>query len=149
MPMTPTTTVDPTVMAKNWSSALQNPTNAQKLVYKYSNPRALFNANPTQSQQALLSGVQRAVAANKYANSMAAADPNAAAANMAQFGATNWSNAGTQKLAHYQKVTPALASAISSVKAQVSQMPKGRGPNNIARMNAWATGMGAYYGKIK
>src|SRR5262245_37498677 len=118
MPMTPTTSVDPSVMAKNWSAALPNPTNAQKLIYKYSNPRALFNANPSGAQQAVLAGVQRAVSANKYANSMAAADPNQAAANMAAFGATNWANAGTQKLPHYQKVTPALASAISAVKAQ-------------------------------
>ena len=75
MPMTPTTTVDPNVMTTNWSNALQNPQNQAKLIYKYSNPKALYNANPQQAQAALLTGVQKAVTANKYANSMAASDP--------------------------------------------------------------------------
>jgi hypothetical protein len=149
MPMTPTTTVDPTVMTNNWSASLQNPQNQAKLIYKYSNPKALFNANPQAAQSALLTGVQRAVTANKYANSMAAADPNAAAASMAAFGGTNWSNAGVNKKAKFQRVATNLASAVSSVKAQVNAMPKGRGANNQARMNAWFNGMSAFYGKIK
>ena len=78
MPITPTSTVDPTVMTNNWSAGLQSPTNQQKLVYKYTHPRVAFNANPTHAQQALLAGVQRAVAANKYASSMAAVDLNKA-----------------------------------------------------------------------
>jgi hypothetical protein len=149
MPMTPTTTVDPNVMTTNWSNSLQNPQNQAKLIYKYSNPKALFNANPQQSQAALLTGVQKAVTANKYANSMAAADPNAAAANMSSFGGTNWSNAGVNKKAKFQKVATNLASAISAVKSQVNSMPKGKGANNQARMNAWFSGMSSYYGKIK
>ena len=92
---------------------------------------------------------QRAVAANKYASAMAAADVNQAAANMASFGATNWANAGTQKVQKFQKVSANLAAAISAVKATVSAMPRGKGANNQARMNAWFSGMGSYYGKIK
>ena len=149
MPITPTTTVDPTVMTNNWSAGLQSPTNQQKLVYKYTHPRQAFNANPTQSQQALLAGVQRAVTANKYASSMAAVDLNQAATNMTNYGATNWGNAGTNKKYKYQAVAPALAAAVSAVKSQVSSMPTGRGQNNKARMNAWFDGMSAYYGKIK
>ena len=149
MPMTATTTVNPQTMTQNWQAGLQNPTNQAKLINKYSNPKVLFNANPTASQTALLNGVQRAVAANKYANSMAAADVNQAAANMQQYGGQNWSNAGTNKLYKFQRVAANLASAISSVKATVNAMPKGRGANNQARMNAWFTGMGSYYGKIK
>lgn len=149
MPMTATTTVSAATMVANWTAGLQSPVNQQKLVNKYSNPRQLFNANPQQSQTALLAGVQRAVAANKYASSMAAADVNQAAANMASFGATNWANAGTQKVHKFQKVSANLAAAISAVKATVSAMPRGKGANNQARMNAWFSGMGSYYGKIK
>jgi|SRR5215469_5243471 len=149
MPMTATSTVSAQTMVSNWTAGLQNPVNQQKLINKYSNPRALFNANPAAAQTALLAGVQRAVAANKYAASMAAADVNQAAANMASFGAANWANAGTNKVHKFQKVAANLASAISAVKATVNQMPKGRGANNQARMNAWFSGMSAYYGKLK
>jgi hypothetical protein len=149
MPMTPTTTVDPNVMTTNWSNSLQNPQNQAKLIYKYSNPKALYNANPQAAQAALLTGVQRAVTSNKYANSMASSDPNAAATAMANYGGTNWSNAGVNKKAKFQKVSTNLASAISAVKAQVNSMPKGKGANNQARMNAWYQGMSSYYGKIK
>jgi hypothetical protein len=149
MPITPTSQIDPTVMTNNWSAGLQSPTNQQKLVYKYTHPRAAFNANPTQSQASLLAGVQRAVAANKYASSMAAVDLNQAATNMTNYGATNWGNAGTNKKYKFAAVAPALASAISAVKSQIGSMPTGRGQNNKARMVAWFDGMSAYYGKIK
>jgi hypothetical protein len=149
MPITPTSTVDPTVMTNNWSAGLQSPTNQQKLIYKYTHPRVAFNANPTHAQAALLSGVQRAVAANKYANSMAAVDINKAGDNMATYGGANWSNAGTNKKYKFAAVAPALAAAITAVKNTVGAMPAGRGQNNKARMNAWFDGMGAYYGKIK
>lgn len=149
MPITPTSTVDPTVMANNWSAGLQSPTNQQKLVYKYTHPRVAFNANPTQAQQALLAGVQRAVTANKYATSMAAVDLNKAGDNMTTYGAANWANAGVNKKYKFQAVAPALAAAITASKNTVNAMPKGRGQNNKARMNAWFDSMGSYYGKIK
>lgn len=149
MPMTPTSTVDPAVMTKNWSGALANPTNQQKLVYKYTHPRRLFNADPQGAQASLAAGVARAVSANKYANSMAHADVNKAADAMTNYGATNWANAGTTKAYKFQNVAAALAQAISTVKAQVASMPRGRGQNNKARMTAWFDGMSAYYGKIK
>lgn len=149
MPLTPTATVDPVQMTNNWSASLQSPLNQQKLIYKYSHPRTAFNANPTAAQAALLAGVQRAVTANKYANSMAAVDVNKAADNMTAYGATNWANAGTTKKYKFAAVAPALAAAISATKATVAAMPRGRGQNNQARMNAWFTGMSAYYGKIK
>ena len=149
MPITPTSTVDPSVMTNNWSAGLQSPTNQQKLVYKYTHPRIAFNANPTHAQQALLAGVQRAVAANKYASSMAAVDLNKAGDNMTTYGAANWANAGTNKKYKFAAVAPALAAAITSVKNTVNAMPKGRGQNAKARMNAWFDGMSSYYGKIK
>jgi len=149
MPITPTTTIDPVVMTNNWSAGLQSPTNQQKLVYKYTHPRVAFNANPQQAQAALLAGVTRAVTANKYATSMAAVDLNQAANNMTTYGATNWGNAGVNKKYKFAAVAPALAAAQSTVKNQVNSMPRGRGQNNKARMNAWFDGMSSFYGKIK
>lgn len=149
MPITPTTTVDPTVMTNNWASGLQSPTNQQKLVYKYTHPRKAFNADPAGAQTAWLQGIQRAQSVNKYQTGLAAADVNKAGDNMAAFGGANWSNAGTSKKYKFAAVAPALAQAINSTLATVSQMPKGRGGNNKARMNAWFDGMSAFYGKIK
>jgi len=148
-PITPTLQVNPTTMVNNWSSGLQSPTNQQKLVNKYNNPKVAFNANPQQSQQAYANGVTRAIAANKYASGMANADLNQASANMTQYGGANWSAAGTSKKYKYAAVAPALANAINSVMQTVSAMPKGRGANNQARMLAWYNGMSAFYGKIK
>jgi hypothetical protein len=148
MPITPTLTVDPTVMTNNWAGGLQNPTNQQKLVYKYTHPKRLFNADPAGAQVAYSSGVQRAIAANKYAHGMTNADTNAAANNMTQYGASNWGAAGTNKKYKYQAKATNLANAINQVLNTVSAMPKGRGANNIARMNAWAQGMAQFYGKI-
>jgi hypothetical protein len=136
-------------METNWTTNLQNPANAQKLVNKYLNPRVAFNANPAQSQASWQVGINRAMTANKYANGMANANLAQAATNMQQFGGANWSAAGTSKAYKYKAVAPALANAINTVRAQVDAMPKGKGPNNIARMTAWANGMSAYYGKIK
>lgn len=149
MPITPTTTIDPTVMTNNWSAGLASPTNQAKLIYKYQNPKAAFNANPGAAQAALVAGINKMAAANKYANSMAKVDLNQAATNMVNYGGTNWSNAGTNKKYKYQAVSQALASAISAVKAGVAALPKGKGQNNKARMNFWFDNMGSYYGKIK
>jgi len=149
MPITPTTQVNPTTMTANWSAGLASLTNQQKLVNKYSNPHRAFNADPVGAQNSYSAGVNRAIMANKYANGMARADLNKAADNMTKYGGANWSAAGTSKAYKYAAVAPALASAISSVQATVSAMPKGRGANNQARMLAWFNGMSAYYGKIK
>lgn len=149
MPITPTTQVNATTMTNNWSAALSNPTNQQKLVNKYNNPKRLFNADPSGSQAAYQAGVTRAIQNNKYANGMAAADTNQASANMTAFGGANWGAAGTNKKYKYAAVAPALAAAITSVSQTVNAMPKGKGANNQARMIAWSQGMAAYYGKIK
>jgi hypothetical protein len=149
MPITPTTAVNATTMTNNWSTALANPSNQQKLVTKYLNPKALFNANPAQAQASYQAGVTRAIQNNKYANGMANADTNQAATNMQQFGGTNWGAAGTNKKYKYAAVAPALANAITSVMQTVNAMPKGKGANNQARMIAFSQGMSAYYGKIK
>lgn len=147
MPITPTTTVDPTTMTKNWSAGM-NATNAQKLINKYNNPKRAFNADPTGSQAAWQSGIQRAQAANKYATGMQNANLNQASANMTNYGGNNWVQAGTSKQYKYAAKATNLANAINSVLSTVNAMPKGRGANNIARMTAWANGMAQFYGKI-
>lgn len=149
MPITPTNQVNSQTMLANWTAGLQNPTNQQKLINKYNNPKRAFNADPAGAQQAYSTGVTRAIQANKYAAGMANADLNKASANMTQYGGANWGAAGVSKAYKYAAVTPALAAAISAVSATVASMNKGRGANNQARMNAWFTGMSAYYGKIK
>jgi hypothetical protein len=149
MPITPTLNVNPATMLANWTAGLQNPTNQQKLINKYNNPKVAFNANPAQAQAAWQTGITRAISANKYANGMANANLNQASANMTNYGGANWSASGTSKAYKYQAIATALAAAINTVRATVAAMPKGKGANNQARMNAWFTGMSAYYGKIK
>ena len=148
MPITPTLTIDPTVMTSNWSAGLASPSNQAKLVYKYTHPHRAFNADPAGQQADWIIGINRAQVANKYATGMANADLNAAATNMTNYGGANWANAGTTKKYKFAKKAPALAAAITATMATVDSMPKGKGANNRARMNAWYDGMSAYYGKI-
>ena len=148
MPITPTLQVDPNVMSNNWSAGLANPNSVQKLIYKYQHPKRAFNHDPAGQQAAYSTGVQRAIAANKYATGMQHADLNQAALNMVNHGGTNWSNAGTSKKYKYQRKAASLAAAINQSMAAVEQMPKGRGANNRARMLAWFDQMSQHYGKI-
>ena len=147
--ITPTTQVSSATMLANWTAGLQSPTNQQKLVAKYLAPKRAFNADPAGAQVSYQAGVTRAIAAGKYAAGMANANLQQAATNMQTYGGANWSASGTSKAYKYAAVAPALAQAISSVQQTVNAMPKGRGPNNLARMTAWYNGMSAYYGKIK
>lgn len=147
-PITPTLQVDPNVMSANWGTALSTGPGQAKLVYKYQHPKRLFNADPTGSQNAYMTGVQKAIAANKYANGMANANVNAAADNMVKYGGANWAQAGTSKLYKYQAKAAKLAALINSSIAVVNALPKGRGAANRARMLAWFDSMSAGYGTI-
>lgn len=144
--ITPSSQVNAQTMAANWTKGVNN--NAAKWLNKYLNPKAVFNANPAQAQQAWSTGVQAALAANSYSNGLAAADPTVAANNATQFGQTNYANSGTTKAYKYTRKTNALAAAITQVMQQVNAMPKGKGANNNARMLAWSQGMAAFKGKI-
>ena len=146
MPITPSTQINPTTMGNNWGTGVSN--NAQKWLNKYLNPKALFNANPQQSQVAWSAGIQRAQSLNSYAAGLAAADPNQAATNAQNYGVTNYANSGTAKAYKYKAKVAALAAAETAVLQTVASMPKGSGANNEARMLAWARGMAAYKGKI-
>jgi hypothetical protein len=144
--ITPTLNTNPTTMAANWSKGVA--ANAQKWLAKYLAPKALFNANPTQSQAAWTAGIAAAQARNAYANGLQNADVTMAANNASTFGVNNYAASGTNKAAKFAAKTPALATAINAVRQQVESMPKGGLQNGIARMQAWATGMSAYKGKI-
>src|SRR6266542_1272180 len=93
--ITPTSQINPTTMADNWSRGLSS--NAQKWLNKYLNPRVAFNVDPTSSQAAYQTGVQAALARNAYANGMAAVVLVAGANDASQDGVTNFANAGTAK----------------------------------------------------
>jgi hypothetical protein len=148
MPMTPTLQIDPTVMTAHWTAGVQNPANAQKLAYKYSHPKAAFNADPAGAQRSYQTGVMDAINRGSYATGMSAADANKAADNMTAYGANAWSAAGTTKAYKFQRKSASLAAALNSVRQTVNALPKGRGANNAARMLAWKNGMEAYKGKI-
>lgn len=144
--ITPTSTINPTTMAAHWGPGVT--ANAGKWMNKTLNPRALFNANPTQNQANWIAGVNAAAANGTYANKIAAVDLTAMANGISTYGQTNYAAAGTQKAAKYAAKTNALAAAETSVLATVLAMPKGKGAANNARMLAWSTGMAAYKGKI-
>ncbi len=144
--ITPTSTINPTTMAANWSTGVRN--NAQKWLNKYLNPRAAFNANPASAQLAWQAGVSRAISLGTYATKLGAADLTMAANNASSFGVVNYGNSGTAKAAKYAAKTAALASALSAVRATVLAMPNATPSDRIARMVAQATGMAAYNGKI-
>ncbi len=144
--ITPTNQVNAQHMSDNWGKGVQ--ANAQKWLTAYLNPRRLFNADPTGAQNSWNTGIQRAVSLNSYANGLKSADPNVAANNASQFGINNYTNAGTQKAYKYQRKATSLASALNSVLATVTAMPRGKGANNEARMLAMTRGMAAFKGKI-
>jgi cytosine/adenosine deaminase-related metal-dependent hydrolase len=133
-------------MAANWTKGVTN--NAQKWLNKYLNPRAAFNANPTQAQAAWQSGITRAISLGTYATKLGAADLTMAANNASTFGVQNYGTSGTTKAAKYAAKTGALASALSTVRATVLAMPNTTLQDRLARMTAMATGMAAYKGKI-
>jgi len=144
--ITPTTQINSATMAANWGPGVQN--NAQKWQNKTLNPRALFNANPTQNQANWAAGVQRAQAAGTYASKLAAVNMANMANAISTYGTTNYGASGTQKAAKYAAKTSALATALTAVRQSVDAMPTGKGANNEARMLAWSRGMSAYKGKI-
>lgn len=142
--ITPTLTIDPTVMANNWATGVSQ--NAAKWLYKYLHPKALFNANPTQAQLAWQAGINAAMARSAYANGLSKASPQAAATAASTYGQTNYAASGTQKKAKYAAKTPALAAAMSTLRAQIDAMPSATVQDRIARSVAWQNGMAALKG---
>ena len=144
--ITPTTTVNAATMAANWTKGVA--ANSQKWLAKYLAPKALFNANPSQSQTNWIAGVNAAAAANSYANGLANVNLTTVANAASTYGVTNYAASGTNKAANYANVTQALASAISAVRATVLAMPNATLQDRINRMTAWANGMATYKGQI-
>lgn len=145
--ITPTTAPNATTMAANWKTGVTN--NGAKWLQKYLSPKTLFNANPTAAQTNWMAGIQAAFAAGTYATNFGKPSVATNAANNASaFGQSNYVASGTNKAANYAAVTPALASAIATVRATVLAMPNATVTDRIQRMTAWATGMAAYKGTI-
>jgi hypothetical protein len=144
--ITPTLSINPQTMTSNWTKGVQQ--SGQKWLAKYLAPRRAFNADPTGSQTAWQNGINAAIARNAYANGLANADLTMAANNATNFGQTNYVAAGTNHAAKYAAKANNLATALSTVRAQVEAMPKSTPADRINRMVAWATGMAAYKGKI-
>lgn len=142
--ITPTLTIDPTVMTNNWSTGVAQ--NAAKWLYKYLHPKALFNANPPAAQGAWQAGINAAIGRNAYANGLSKASPAAAAAAATAYGQTNYAASGTQKKAKFAAKAPALASAMSTLRAQIDAMPSATVQDRIARSVAWQNGMAALKG---
>jgi hypothetical protein len=142
--ITPTFTIDPTVMTNNWATGVA--ANAQKWLYKYLHPKALFNANPAAAQVSWQSGINAAMARNAYANGLTKASPAAAAAAASTYGVANYGASGTQKKAKFAAKAPALASAMSSLRAQIDAMPNATVQDRIQRSVAWQNGMAALKG---
>ncbi len=142
--ITPTNTIDPTRMATNWTTGVQN--NGSKWLAKYLAPRAAFNADPTGSQTKWQNGINSAIARNAYANGMSKASLTVAANNATTYGMSNYVTAGSQKAANYAAKTPALASAMSTLRATVNAMDSSTLAARIAKAAAWANGMAALKG---
>ena len=142
--ITPTLTIDPTVMANNWATGVA--ANAQKWLYKYLHPKALFNANPTQAQANWQAGINAAMARNAYSSGLQKASPTAAAQAASTYGVANYGASGTQKKAKFAAKTPALASAMSALRATIDAMPSATLQDRIARSVAWQNGLAALRG---
>ena len=142
--ITPTNNINPTTMAANWTTGVQN--NAAKWLQKYLAPKAAFNANPVQSQLAWQAGINAAIARGAYASGLGKADLTMAANNATNFGQANYSASGRNKAAKYAAKTPALASAMTSLRATVNAMSSATLEDRIAKSAAWARGLAALKG---
>ncbi len=142
--ITPTNTINPTTMAANWSTGVRN--NASKWLQKYLNPKAAFNANAAASQLAWQNAINAAIARNAYANNLAKADLTMAGTNATNFGMANYAASGTNKAAKFAAKAPALASAMTSLRATVNAMPSASLEDRIAKSAAWARGLAALKG---
>lgn len=142
--ITPTLVIDPTVMTNNWATGVA--ANAQKWLYKYLHPKALFNANPTQAQANWQAGINAAMARSAYATGLQKASPSAAATAASSYGVANYGASGTQKKAKFAAKAPALASAMSTLRASVDAMPSATLQDRIARSVAWQNGLAALKG---
>ncbi len=142
--ITPTNSINPTTMATNWTTGVQN--NGAKWLAKYLAPRVAFNADPTGSQTKWQNGINGAIARNAYATGMQNASLTVAATNAQSFGQANYVNAGSQKAAKYAAKTPALAAAMTTLRATVNGMDSSTLAARIAKSAAWANGMAALKG---
>lgn len=143
MPFSARAQIDPGTMTANWSAGVQR--SGDKWAKGALKPRRMFNANPQAAASAWATGV--AAAQPTYQAGLTGTDLAAMEANITGVGAQRYSQAGTQKIAKFQKKAAALATAISTV---VSSLPGDRSTASarITRMTQFATLMHAQKGKI-
>jgi hypothetical protein len=133
--ITPTLTVNPANMAKNWGPGVTQ--NAQKWQFKTLNPKRMFNADPQRAQADWAAGVARAQAMGTYATKLANVDTAMMANAIATYGTSNYSAAGSNKAAKYAAKTTALAALITSAMQAAAALPGGKGAASDARMLAF------------
>jgi len=143
MPFSARAQIDPGTMTTNWSAGVQR--SGAKWASGALKPRRMFNANPQAASSAWAAGV--AAAQPTYQAGLSGTDLAVMEANINGVGQQRYSQAGTQKVAKFQKKAPALATAISTV---VAGLPADRSSAQarIARMTQFATNMHAQKGKI-
>lgn len=146
MPITPRSGVNAASMAANWSKGVAAA--AQKYVQGATNPRRLFNADPSAAQASWQAGINDAIGRNAYAAGLSATDLNAMATNITNLGGPRYAQSGTQKAQKFTAKTPALSAAISSAQQSIQNMPRDTTANRIARSQAFQTAMAAFRGKI-
>jgi hypothetical protein len=147
MAIQPRGNIDPTQMSNNWLTGVTN--NAPKWEAGVLSPRRMFNANPAAAQTAFAAGVNRAVAANSYANGLKNTDLTAMANNISTNGQGRYTSGATAKQAKYLKAATKVAPMINSALSSIANMPRGTLQQNLARATAFATAMAQNKGKGK
>lgn len=138
-------TVDPNVMAKNWSNGMAG------AGAKYAAGINRTTANPMQlaaqpdAMQRYQDGCVRSVTSGKRAASLNAADVGTWKANAVKYGASNLATAGQKALPKYTAAAQKLAPVLSQASAAAHALPKGGLGNAMNRVNAaLSVIMGAY-----
>lgn len=137
MPFTPRTSIDPAEMVTAWSAGVAR--SGAKWAKRTMNPRRMFNANPTKAATNWQAGVS--TAAPNYEAGLRNTDLAAMEHNITTAGVTRYQQAGTQKVANFQKKSGALASLIAAAMAATAGMDTSTPQARIAKSTAFQTYM--------
>lgn len=143
MPFAPRTQIDAGTMTQNWSQGVQR--SGAKWAAGALKPRRMFNSDPSAAASSWAAGV--AAAQPTYQAGLQGADLAVMEANINGVGQQRYSQAGTAKVAKFQKKAVNLAAALTQVRAS---LPASRATvqDRIARSVAQQQGMHALKGKI-
>lgn len=137
MPFTPRTTIDPAEMTTAWSAGVAR--SGAKWAKKTLNPRRMFNHDPAKAAHNWQAGVSGA--APNYQAGLAGTDLNHMEASINGPGQTRYAQAGTQKVANFQKKSGALANLIQAAMAATAGMDTSTPQARIAKSTAFQTYM--------